>query len=143
MRLEWETRPSSGSLGIVATALYAGNKRVSQKMEQYEKADWAVWRISALSRSPILRYPYEVGQHWTVGKGKSEVEFLIVGSSLAVTSRAGQFSGCIKVREKDARFATSWKYDYYCPGVGRVKTTVGGPGFEKENTELMTFGKIP
>ena len=51
----------------------------------------------------------------------------------------GVFSGCIKVRETDPRFPRSWKFDYFAPGVGRVKTTVGAPGVENPNTELLRY----
>ena len=32
----------------------------------------------------------------------------------------------------------AWKYDYYAPGIGRVRTTIGGRGFENPNTELKS-----
>jgi hypothetical protein len=59
-----------------------------------------------------------------------------------VTVKAGTFHGCVKVREREAANRNSWKYDYYCPGVGKVKTSVAGPGYENSNTELLRFGKI-
>ena len=55
------------------------------------------------------------------------------------TRAAGVFSGCLKVRERNSAFKTSWRYDYYCPGVGRVKITIGGPDFENPNTELLRY----
>lgn len=146
MRLEWEARASTsglvGTSGTVLSALFAGNKRIQQKSERYEKADWAVWRVDAEGREAILRYPYAEMQTWTAKRAKTSVEYLIVSSSAAVQTAAGAFTGCLKVRETDRAFKRSWKYDYYCPGVGRVKTTIGGPGFENPNTELKQFGKI-
>jgi hypothetical protein len=32
-----------------------------------------------------------------------------------------------------------WRFDYYAPGVGRVKTTLGGPGYENPNAELSRY----
>ena len=139
MRLEWEALASSGA---ISTALFAGNRRIQEKIDRYEKADWAVWRRDGKEREPILRYPYHEGMNWTLKRGKASIEYLVAGGSVAVRAAAGEFSGCLKIREADSRFKTSWKYDYYCPGVGRVKTTVGGPGFEKPNTELLRVGKI-
>ncbi len=142
MRLEWEARVSSGTAGSIQSSLYAGNRRIQTKVEWYAKADWAVWRLDKDGREAILRYPYNEAMTWSVKRGKSSVEYLIAGSSVAVGTAAGAFTGCVKVREHDLSFKRSWRYDYYCPGVGRVKTTIGGPGFENPNTELLRFGKI-
>jgi len=142
MRLEWEARSSTATAGSISSALYAGNKRIQAKTERFEKADWAVWRVDKEEREAILRYPYAEAQAWSATRGKSRIEYLVVSSSIAVASVAGRFTGCLKIRERDLSFKSSWKYDYYCPGVGRVKTTIGGPGFENPNTELSQFGKI-
>src|SRR5207253_299504 len=47
MRLEWELRVSSaGAGGKIASALYAGTKKINAKTEAYEKKDWTVWQLS-------------------------------------------------------------------------------------------------
>ncbi len=138
MRQESEIAASSG---VVTTGIFAGNNRILVKSERYEKADWAVWRIDKDGREPVLRYPYNEAQSWSVKRGRKTVEFLVSDSSATVTVKAGTFTGCVKVREREGG-RNSWKYDYWCPGVGRVKTTVGGPGYENPNTELLRFGKI-
>lgn len=139
MRLEWTARASSGTVGSISTALYAGDKRIQAKTEYYQKADWAVWRVDKDGREAILRYPYNEAMTWSARRGGSKVEYLVVSASTTVAAAAGTFAGCLKVREKDSAFKTSWRYDYYCPGVGRVKTTIGGPGFENPNTELLRY----
>jgi len=142
MRLEWEARVSSGAVGTISSALYAGDRRIQTKIEFYEKADWAVWRVDKEGREAVLRYPYNEAMAWTAKRGKSKVDYLVVSGSATVQAAAGTFSGCVKIREKDSAFKNSWRYDYYCPDVGRVKTTIGGPGFENPNTELLRFGKM-
>lgn len=142
MRLDWELRKSSGAAGgIITTALYAGNKRIRESREIYLKENWALWRTDGPQREPLLRYPYNPGQTWTAGGPKGKA-WEVMDSNAAVTVAAGAFAECLKVKEHDLRYARSWRYDYYCPGVGRVKTTVGGPGFENPNTELSRFDKI-
>ena len=69
-----------------------------------------------------------------------------VGSAAVLTlgttdTIGGTFHDCIKVREAQAGLP-AWRYDYYAPGIGRVRTTVAGPRFEKPNTELKS-AKIP
>jgi len=142
MRLEWESRTSSGTVSSITSALYAGDRRIQEKTEYYQKADWAVWRVDKEGREAILRYPYNEAMAWTAKRGKTTVEYLVVSASTTVKAASGSFMGCLKIRETDSAFKGSWRYDYYCPGVGRVKTTIGGPGFENPNTELLRFGRI-
>jgi len=139
MRLEWEARTSSGPAGSIQSALYAGDKRIQTKIETYLKSDWAVWRVDKDGREAILRYPYSEAMTWSASRGRSKVEYLVVSASTTVVAKAGAFSGCLKIRERDSAFKSSWRYDYYCPGIGRVKTTIGGPGFENPNTELLRY----
>jgi hypothetical protein len=135
MRQESEALVSSNT---IQSGLFAGSKRIFLKTERYEKADWAVWRIDKDGREPILRYPYNEAMSWTVKRGKTTVEYLVASSSSVVTTKAGVFTGCLKIREREGG-NRSWKYDFYCPGVGKVKTTIGGPGFENPNTELLRY----
>jgi hypothetical protein len=143
MRLDWEVRRATGSVrGAVTTALYAGNRRIREATETYSKENWALWRTDAKPPEPLLRYPFAEGQTWSGLRGKTGVDWLVVSASAAVKTKAGSFTGCLKVRERDRRYPKTWRYDYYCPDVGRVKITVGGPGFENPNTELLRFDKM-
>lgn len=139
MRLEWEARASSGAVRAIQSAMYAGNRRIQAKTESYVKADWAVWRVDKDGREAILRYPYNEAMTWSAKRGKTTVEYLVISDSTTVKTAAATFAGCLKVRERDSAFKNAWRYDYYCPGVGRVKTTIGGPGFENPNTELLRY----
>lgn len=141
MRQEWEARSSSTGVVSIQSSLYAGNRRIRSQSTRYDKADWAVWRVDQDGREAILRYPYNEAMTWGAARGKVKVEYLVVEDSATVRTAAGAFSGCLKVREKTSEFKSSWRYDYYCPGVGRVKSSVGGPGFENPNTELLRFGR--
>lgn len=148
MRLEWELRRSSGPAGgVVSASLYAGNARLRSGEETYVRRGWGLWRTDLRPPEPILRHPLEAGRSWSARRGEGRaaagVEWTVVSDAETVKVAAGSFSGCLKVRERDARFPGTWRYDYYCPGVGRVKTSVGGPGFENPNTELLRFDKIP
>lgn len=143
MRDEWELRESkSGASGEIVSALYAGKKRIQSKTEAYQKKEWAVWRIAGGERTPILKYPFTAGTTWSLKTKQGELVYTIESDSELVKTAAGGFSNCLKVREFNKKFSGSWKYDYYAPGVGRVKTTIAGPGFENPNTELLKFDKI-
>ncbi len=140
MKLELEVRlsPSIGS-GSVSGALYAGRKKIRDRSLSYAKRDWAVWEIEAGRSLPILRYPFSPGTVWKAVVGEDELEYRVEAADVRVETVAGNFDDCLKVREFNRRYPESWKYDYYAPGVGRVKTTIGGPGFENPNTELVKY----
>ena len=142
-RMSWEVLPSTApGTGTIQEALYAGNRMIRENRERYEKAEWAVWRLEKGKPQPLLRYPYTEGQSWSAISSGRKLEYLLVSSSASVKVLAGEFSSCLKLREKDTSFEGAWRYDYFCPGVGRVKTTIGGPGFENPNMELLRFGRI-
>ncbi|MFI5348899.1 MAG: tol-pal system YbgF family protein [Elusimicrobiota bacterium] len=143
MRLEWEVRRSSGSSsGSIQTVLFAGNRRNREGVESYEKRDWAVWRTDAKPPEPFLRYPFGPDQSWSDKRGKALVDWAVVSTTETVKVAAGEFKDCLKVRELDRRYPKTWRYDYYCPDVGRAKTTIGGRGYENPNTELLRYGKM-
>jgi hypothetical protein len=143
MRLDWEVRRATAAAGgIVQTSLYAGTRRIREAQESYEKKDWAVWRTDADPAEPMLRYPFAEGQTWRGLRGGDLVEWKIVSARAAVSVAAGEFKDCLKVREHVLKFARTWRFDYYCPDVGRTKITIAGPGFENPNTELLRFDKL-
>ncbi|MBI3296798.1 MAG: hypothetical protein HYZ75_01445 [Elusimicrobia bacterium] len=140
MRLETKVVVATGtSAGLVKGQFYAGDQAFRDYRRRYEKADWSVWEEDEGVRSPILRWPYNKGRTWTAEKAQGSVTYTIESAAASVKVKAGSYSGCLKVRSQAAGYDASWVYDYYCPGVGRVKTTVGVPGAENPNTELAEF----
>lgn len=142
MRLDWEVRRSSVSAAAIQIQLFAGNRRQREAVEKYERRDWAIWRDAEKSAEPFLRYPFGQDQSWSAKRAGTTVEWLVVSTTATVAVAAGKFTDCLKVRELDKRYPSTWRYDYYCPGVGRVKTTIGGKGYENPNTELSRFDKM-
>lgn len=141
-RIEWEVRKSSGAEASVLTQLFAGNNRIRQATESYAKRDWGVWRTDVSPQEPFLRYPFAQDQGWSGRRAGTTVDWTVISATATVKVAAGEFRDCLKVRERDHRYPQTWRYDYYCPDVGRVKTTVGGRGFEHPNTELLRFDKM-
>lgn len=141
MRLEWELRVSKEGKREIIGGLYAGNKKISSQNAKYAKQGWAVWEETAAGKTVILRYPFETGQRWEGRSGGFPVEYSIEDDAATVETAAGAFTGCLKVKERDRRFPGTWKISYYAPGVGRIKTSIGGPGFENPNTELLSWKK--
>jgi tetratricopeptide (TPR) repeat protein len=139
MRLEVEIRAAAGGKAAQTSVLFAGKKVFSKTRKDYAKKDWAVWELAGGQESMFLRYPFSAGAQWKSGAGRQALSYRIEADGVRVKTLAGDFSGCIKVRETDPRFPRSWKFDYYAPGVGRVKTTIGAPGVENPNTELLRY----
>ncbi len=135
----WKTLNGQEGENAISTSLYAGKNLVHKGKFLFQKRDWAVFRIDGPSAVPILKYPFHAGERWQFGSGKNERRFEIVSASSTVKTAAGVFSECLKVKEAYGRFPHSWKYTYYAPFIGEVKTTIGGPGFESPNTELIRY----
>lgn len=117
---------------------YAGATRFSEFRRSFCKEDWSVWEALSGARVRILRYPYRPGMSWTGAAAGEPTEFRIESAGETVRVRAGVFKDCLKVRVRSPG-AEAWAYEYYAPGVGRVKTTVGGRAFETPNTELKSY----
>ena len=142
MRLDAQVRLSSGGAGgVILTALYAGAKQIRSEPAEYKKANWMVMQKSGEDWAPILRYPFRKGQTWHARRDKEDLFYTIVEDDARIKTVAGVFENCLKVREANPKFKGSWKYDYYAPFVGRVATTIAGPGFENPNTELIKFSR--
>ncbi len=134
MRLEWIARGQA-----ISQELFAGAKRVRSVEARYERTDWEIRELSGGRSRAILRYPFQTGESWTSGRGGELERFRIVADDAVVKTAAGTFQGCLKVRDFRPSFSTSWTFDYYAPGVGKVKTTIAGPGFENPDTELLRY----
>lgn len=139
MRLEWTVTASSATGAQMMTALYAGDRRLREDRPTFQISGWTIWQRDADGRYAVLEFPYSAGRSWTAWRGKRKLVYSIESASATARTAAGDFSGCLKVRETDASYPDAWKYDYYCPSIGRALTTVAGPGFENPNTELLSY----
>lgn len=140
MRLVLSLSVSTGaaSAGTLSGAYYAGAKRFRDYRRAVAKEGWGVWETRENGRVPILLYPFRSGRSWTVKAGGKTLRLEIDKTGATVRTKAGEFSGCLRVKESSPG-DPAWVYDYYCPGVGRVKTSIGVFGRENPNTELASF----
>ncbi len=86
----------------------------------------------------ILKYPFERGARWISKRANAHLVYMIEGLA-TVKVRAGEFRDCLKVREYASGNESSWKVDYYAPGVGKVLTSLATASGEKRNTELISY----
>ncbi|MFH1725581.1 MAG: tetratricopeptide repeat protein [Elusimicrobiota bacterium] len=139
MRLEIEVTSSTGGVrGEIAGSYFAGKESFRPYRRGYAKEGWSVWQSADGDKVPILRYPFRAGRSWKIRREGRTIRYRVEADDLAVRTRGGRFSGCIKVRAHTAGYP-SWVYEYYCPDIGLVKTTVGVPGAENPNTELAAY----
>ncbi|TBR20928.1 tetratricopeptide repeat protein [bacterium] len=139
MRLETAVINATGTTaGLVTGKFYAGAEAFRDYRRRYEVSGWTVWEFEDGVKSPILRWPYVKGRSWDAEKPQGPVVYTVESDDAKVKVKGGAYTGCLKVRSQVKGF-DSWVYDYYCPQVGRVKTTVGVPGAENPNTELAKF----
>jgi hypothetical protein len=133
--MKLDIQMSTGTRARITGAYFAGENRFRDYSRSCEKKDWIVWEFDGAVKSPILRYPFHAGSSWSARVAGKNVLYRIEDASAEVRTKAGAFKGCLKVRAHPAG-EPAWVYDYYCPGVGRVKTTVGVEEGENPNTEL-------
>jgi tetratricopeptide (TPR) repeat protein len=119
----------------VSGAYFAGKQRFRGYDRSYDKADWALWETEGRERRPILRYPFRAGRSWSGASSGRKLEYTIEADGVLVRVKAGAFKDCIKVRARPVG-EPAWVYEYFCPGVGRAKTTIGTSEGENPNTEL-------
>lgn len=139
MRLEWEVRASSGAAGTIAAALYAGTRKLNDAAVSYAVDGWTLWQTDSDGRFALLEFPFTPGRRWTARRGDRRLTYTVESADATARTAAGTFDGCLKVREDTRGIKEAWRYDYYCPFVGRALTTVAGPGFENPNTELLSY----
>ncbi|MFH1619704.1 MAG: tetratricopeptide repeat protein [bacterium] len=136
-------KPGPGGIPVVETSIYAGKKLVTRITRTYTRKDWELTEKEkgTTHAVPILKFPVSKGRTWTARRGPDTLIFTVENDNATVKLRkAGRFTGCIKVR-RQIKGMSAWIYEYYAPGVGRVLTSVGGPGFEHRNTELINYEK--
>jgi tetratricopeptide (TPR) repeat protein len=139
MRLEWRIGVSSGAGASMTQALFAGSKRLRSQEVEYEWADWTLWQREKDGRVAVLPFPHAAGARWTARRDGKLLQYRVERDDAVAKTAAGTFEHCLKVRESDPGYKDAWKYDYYCPSVGRALTTVAGSDFENPNTELLSY----
>jgi len=140
MTLNWDMKlSSSGVAAQIQSSLYAGKSLVKKETLAYVKKDWAIWEKSGAETVAVLRYPFVPGRQWSVKLPSGLYVYRIESDDARVKTAAGVFENCLKVRETNEKIPGSWEYVYYAPSVGRVKTSIGGPGYENPNTELIRY----
>lgn len=139
MRLQWTVTASSSTGIAVRQTLFAGPRQLKSVEVAYDVSGWTVWQRDGAGRFPFLEYPFAAGRSWKARRDGRWLTYRVESVDARALTAAGSFERCLKVRESDPTYRTAWKYDYYCPGVGRALTTVAGADFENPNTELLSF----
>jgi hypothetical protein len=144
MRVESSCVEVTTGVYKVTRNYFAGARSVTAIVRYYKKADYRLLESGDKGlASPFVRikYPFEAGSSWETESGSRKFRLNIEGTGLTIRVRAGEFSGCLKVRQEDKGFPDSYKYEYFAPGAGLILTTVGSrkSGSEHRNTELISY----
>jgi hypothetical protein len=127
---------------LAVRSYYAGDTFLKQLSQNriYRKENLELQELDKPKDAPtvLLKYPFETGASWSSRRGGRAVTFRIEGTR-TVKVKAGEFKDCLVVREQQKGIDSSWKLDYYAPGVGRVLTTLATVAGEKRNTELLSY----
>lgn len=135
MRAEVRVSSSTVEGACLEKKIFAGENLVSRIESCYEIEGETL--IETKTQSPLLKSPFQEGQSWSAS-GSRGVHYRIESENAVAQVRAGDFQGCLKVKEQIPGFS-SWTFTYYAPGVGKVLTTVGTTKGEHRNAELLSY----
>jgi len=138
-----QCEPLAGAPGsfTLARDYYAGRRQVdslsSKKIYRKTGLELREAAGSGKAESVVLKYPLSPGATWPCAAGPCEV----LGTA-DVQVRAGLFRDCLKVKVPLPGVTSSWKVDYYAPGIGKVLTSAATATTEKRNTELLSYNLL-
>ncbi|MFH2203209.1 MAG: tetratricopeptide repeat protein [Elusimicrobiota bacterium] len=124
--------------GLILGEMYAGEQMILKYKRSYRKEGWSVYETIDGVSAPILKYPLNAGRSWEVIRDGKRERFSVEAAGIAVQVKAGRYDGCLKIKRRTLDYP-SWIFDYYCPGIGRVKTSIGVATGENPNTELAKY----
>jgi len=123
---------------VVRSTFFAGTEQVSSLKKTYRFDGMNFIETQDRKDTLILNYPVAPGKTWVSSGPEGRLEFSVEKAGLKVKVKAGEFSGCIKLRRRVAG-ASSWVYEYYAPWTGKILTAVAGPKYENKVMELLSY----
>lgn len=120
------------------TQIYAGETLIAKQKKAYALSGMDFVETQDGFDAVILKYPAKKGLSWEASPGGRKTRFTVEAAGITVKVRAGEFPGCIKVKQQ-MEGLPSWLYEYYAPWTGKVLTSVAGKGFENRVTELLKY----
>jgi len=119
-------------------AVYAGETLVQKDERRYELEETDLYEKKSAGATLLLSYPVESGRKWLTEEAGNRLLMRVDRTGVKVTVRGGEFQNCARLQRSIAGMS-SWVYEYYAPGVGRVLTSVAGDDFENRVTELVSY----
>ncbi|MEK7287213.1 MAG: tetratricopeptide repeat protein [Elusimicrobiota bacterium] len=133
---------------LVRRKLYAGlgsPKLVREIPLLYTKEPGQVWERpvgSSGGATLVIRYPYERGASWTTLREGRRVRRTVMDAHANVSIVAGAFRDCLEILEEtNGLSSVAGIYDTYCPGIGRVLSSIGHGKHKNPHTELLDAGR--
>lgn len=145
MRIEWHSITiSTYTLCFVQKKFYAGKKLGTEIKRYYTKDNFELQETTeqtSPNKTIMMLYPFEKGKTWITDRSGRKYKLTIVDNASSVKVRAGEFNGCIKIKEQDLQYPDSFKYEYYAPEIGHILTTISTTGSPTEfrNNELISY----
>lgn len=149
MRIEWYcTEISTYTKCFVQRKFFAGTKLAAEVKRYFAKDNFELQESLSqnfLNATITLKYPFETGKTWISERENRKLKFTIMDNNATVKVRAGEFSGCLKIREQDLANPLGCKYDYYAPEIGHILTSIGTSNSSSEyrNNELISYTITP
>lgn len=151
--------PDSGDPRILQAKreVFAGDDKVSEIEFKYEKkgAELKETNKAGWPETVMLKFPAEKGKEWETVKDGKRMILRIESLNENLEVKAGTFTACLKVSEREAAPASPasladkpaggrpafWKLQYFAPGKGLVLVSQGNEKKETRILELISLGK--
>jgi len=128
--------------GILVKTYYAGERKSYESRYVYRKVSGELREFRSeddpLSKT-ILKWPLNKGNDWRTIFDKRVFVYSVVDTNATVRVKAGEFSGCLKIKSSIEGIPGVATIEYFAPGVGRILTAVSTAGEEKRVTELLSY----
>ncbi|MEW5951287.1 MAG: hypothetical protein GX447_00300 [Elusimicrobia bacterium] len=115
--------------------IYAGKKIISKGKTQLYEKDLTLYEKKDKDIKKIIKYPIKTGEEISYGGKKIYVS----QSGLTVKTKAGEFSGCVKIYEYDPSQSSFKQVFYYAPELGKIITAIESSGKETRITEIISY----
>ncbi len=127
------------SIMRVKRQVLAGEQKVSESEIEFQKKTGEITEKQKAGgfATVILRVPAEKGRKWETLRNNKRVQYNIESLSETVEVRAGTFSNCLKLIERELARPDSFKAQYFAPGKGLVLVTQSSNRQETRLLELL------
>ncbi len=128
---------------MVKRETLAGDQKVGEIENEYEKkaGELREKQKGGSFSTVLLRFPAEKGRKWETLRNNKRISYEVESLNESLQVKAGTFTACLKLLEKDLNRPDSARVQYFAPGTGLVLVSQSSRNQETRVMELLSFEK--